>query len=87
MSKIKVWNINWVETVDTVYGESCFGNVLIQKDTNIAHIFGVTGTKKWYPSISKKLTTKKLQLEELKDRLNSYHCSRVQYIVGSWVKN
>ena len=86
MSKVKVWDINWTETETLIQGESCFGNILIQKESNIAHIFGMTGTRKWYPSVSKKLTTKKMQLEELKKRLNDYHCSRVQYIVGSWLK-
>lgn len=87
MSKVKVWDINWAETDTTVHGECCFGNILIQKDTNIAYIFGMTGTKKWYPSAQKSLTTPELKLRELKNRINDYHKTRVNYIVGAWLKN
>ena len=31
MAKIKVWDINWVETDTHVHGDCCFGNVLIDK--------------------------------------------------------
>lgn len=87
MSKVKVWDINWVETDEHVQGECCFGNVLIYKKTNIAHIFGATGTKKWYASKSKFLTTDAMRLKELMDRINDYHKARVKYIVGAWLKN
>lgn len=76
MSKLKIWDINWVETDNHVHGDCCFGNVLIDKKTNIAHIFGVTGTKKWYPSVAK----------ELMNRINDYHKARVKYVVGAWLK-
>lgn len=86
MAKIKVWDINWVDTETHVYGDCCFGNVLIEKKTNIAHIFGVTGTKKWYPSIAKELKTPDMKLKELMNRINDYHKARVKYIVGAWLK-
>ena len=85
MSKFKISNINWIETEKLIHGESCFGNVLIYKDTCIAHIFGATGTKKWYPSTLKMLNTKEKQLKELMKRINDYHCSRLNYIAGSWI--
>lgn len=87
MAKVKVFNINWVETDKLIQGESCFGNVLIYKDTCIAHIFGPTGIKKWYPNISINLNTKEKQLKELMKRINDYHCSRVKYIAGAWIVN
>lgn len=86
MAKIKVWDINWVETDTHVHGECCFGNVLIEKKTNTAHIFGVTGTKKWYPSLAKALSTDQLRLQELMNRINDYHKARVKYVVGAWLK-
>ena len=86
MSKIRVWDINWIETDTHVYGESCFGNVLIEKNKNIAHIFGTTGTKIWYPSIGKSLNTNQLRLQELMNRINDYHKSRVKYIIGAWLR-
>ena len=87
MSKIDIsfFNINWVESDTHVTGEACFGTIVINKNDNIAHIFGITGNKKWYPSIEKFLKNDKMRLNELKNRLNSYHLSRLKYITGSWI--
>lgn len=86
MAKIKIWDINWTESDTHVFGEACFGNISINKEDNIAYIFGISGTKKWYPSIAKNLKNNQMRLEELKDRLNSYHLSRIKYIIGAWLK-
>lgn len=87
MSKINIsfFNINWAESDKIISGEACFGYIVINKNENIAYIFGVSGTKKWYASGSKSLNTNEKKINELKDRLNSYHISRLKYIMGSWV--
>ena len=87
MAKLKVWDINWTETASLIQGESCFGNILVDKETNIATIFGVTGTSHMYPTEDiKTFKTKESRLKELLNRINDYHKARVKYIAGAWIK-
>lgn len=86
MSKFNIFPINWVESENTVVGEACFGNIVINKNDNIAHVFGMTGTRKFYPSIAKSLKNDRMRLKELMERLDSIHISRIKYSVGAWVQ-
>lgn len=83
----KFFNINWVESEKLLQGDSSLGNVLINKEKLCATVFGITGTRTFYPDSSKIFKNNNQRISNLMETINNLHLSRCKYITGAWLKS
>ena len=83
----KFFNINWVEREKTIVGDSSLGSILIDKEKLCATVFGITGTRIFYPDSSKIFKNDNQRISNLLETLNGLHLARCKYITGAWLKS
>lgn len=75
--------MEWKESSKEYFTDTCFGTIVINKDTNIVIVYSFVSTpKKWYPI---KSNSNDYVINELKDRIHRAHLLHLKTL-SKWFK-